>query len=145
VVVASVHTGLRQDKDTITARVVQAMHNPHVDIIGHPSGRLLGEREASEVDLDRVLDVAADTGTLIEVNASLDRLDLDDAHIRRAIGLGVALCINSDAHSTDGLKLMEFGVATARRGWAEAKHIVNTWPLEALVELLTNKRVSSTS
>jgi DNA polymerase (family 10) len=143
VVVASVHSGLRQDKDTITARVVKAMRNPHVDIIGHPSGRLLGQREATDVDLDRVLEVAAETGTMLEVNASPNRLDLDDAHIRRAIGLGVLLCINSDAHSTDGLDVMEFGVATARRGWAEAKHIVNTWPLDTLVKRLAHKEAGS--
>ncbi len=139
VVIASVHSGLRQDKDTITARVVQAMRNPHVDIIGHPSGRLLGQREATNVDLDRVLEVAAETDTILEVNASPSRLDLDDAHIRRAIGLGVQLCINSDAHSTDGLEAMEFGVATARRGWAEARHIVNAWPLADLTERLAHK------
>ncbi len=139
VVVASIHSGLRQDKETITARVVQAMRNRHVDIVGHPSGRLLGQREATQVDLDRVLEVAAETGTILEVNASPNRLDLDDVHIRRAIGLGVLLCINSDAHSTDGLDVMDFGVATARRGWAESKHIVNTWPLSELLERLGHK------
>ena len=145
VVIASVHSGLRQDKETITARVVQAMRNPHVHMIGHPSGRLLGQREATNVDLDRVLEVAAETGTIVEVNASPNRLDLDDAHIRRAIGLGVVLSINSDAHSTDGLEVMQFGVATARRGWAEAKHIVNTWPLGKLAERLSRKEAGSTT
>jgi len=145
VVVASVHSGMRQDRDTITGRVVRAMRNPHVDIIGHPSGRLLGEREATQVDLDQVIEVAAETGTLLEVNASPHRLDLDDAHIRRAIGLGVLLSINSDAHSTEGLEFMEFGVATARRGWAEAKHIVNTWPLSKVVKRLALKEAGSVS
>ncbi len=139
VVIASVHVGLRQDKETITARVVRAMRNPHVDILGHPSGRLLGYREATNVDLDSVLQVAAETGTILEVNAMPNRLDLDDVHIRRAIELGVALCINSDAHSTGGLEVMEYGVATARRGWAEARHIVNTLPVEQLRKLLTRK------
>jgi DNA polymerase (family 10) len=145
VVIASVHSGLRQDKDTITARVVQAMRNPYVDIIGHPSGRLLGQREATNVDLDQVLEVAAQTGTIVEVNASPNRLDLDDVHIRPAIALGVQLSINSDAHSTDGLEVMDFGVATARRGWAEAKDVVNTWPLDKLIERLRHKEARSTT
>jgi DNA polymerase (family 10) len=144
VVVASVHTGLRQDKETITARVVRAMLNPHVDIIGHPSGRLLGQREATDVDLDRVLQVAAETGTILEVNAMPNRLDLDDVRIRRAVQLGVALCINSDAHSTGGLEVMEYGVATARRGWAEARHIVNALPLEQLLDRLAHKEAGAT-
>jgi len=144
VVIASIHTGLRQDKETITARVVRAMLNPYVDIIGHPSGRLLGQREATNVDLDRVLQVAAETGTILEVNAMPNRLDLDDVHIRRAVQLGVALCINSDAHSTGGLEVMEYGVATARRGWAEARHIVNALPLEQLLGRLAHKEAGAT-
>jgi len=139
VVIASVHSGLRQDKETITARVVGAMRNPHVDVIGHPSGRLLGRREASQVDLDRVLQVAAETGTILEINARPKRLDLDDIRVRRAVDQGVDLCINSDAHSISGLGVMDYGVATARRGWAEARHIVNTWPLERLRRLLARK------
>jgi DNA polymerase (family 10) len=144
VVIASIHTGLRQDKETITARVVRAMLNPYVHIIGHPSGRLLGQREATYVDLDRVLQVAAETGTVLEVNAMPNRLDLDDVHIRWAVQLGVALCINSDAHSTGGLEVMEYGVATARRGWAEARHIVNALPLEQLLDLLAGKEARAT-
>jgi DNA polymerase (family 10) len=139
VVIASVHIGLRQDQETITQRVVRAMHNPYVDIVGHPSGRLLGQREASNVDLDRVLQVAKEAGTILEINAMPSRLDLDDVHVRRAIELGVDLCVNSDAHSTDGLEVMAYGVATARRGWAEASHIVNTLPLEALLQRLARK------
>ena len=139
VVIASVHFGLRQDRETINARVVSAMRNPHVDILGHPSGRLLGQREATNVDLDLVLQVAAETGTILEVNATPNRLDLDDVHIRQAIQSGVALSIDSDAHSTRGLEVMEYGVATARRGWAEAHHIINTWPLEQLLDRLAHK------
>ncbi len=140
VVIASVHMALRQDEETITARVVRAMRNPHVDVIGHPSGRLLGEREASRIDLDRILHEAADTGTLLEVNSTPNRLDLDDVHIRQAIQLGIPLCINSDAHSSDTLGMVEYGVATARRGWAEARHIANTWPLKRLLDALQHKQ-----
>ncbi len=142
VVIASVHIGLRQDQETITQRVVRAMQNPYVDIVGHPSGRLLGQRGASNVDLDRVLQVAEETDTILEINAMPNRLDLDDVHVRRAIELSVDLCINSDAHSTDGLEVMAYGVATARRGWAEAAHIVNTLTLEALLQRLVRKERS---
>ena len=136
VVVASVHSGLRQERERITARLVSAMRNPHVDIIGHPSGRILGQREASAVDMDELLRVAAETGTCLEVNAQPVRLDLDDVHIRRAIEMGVKLAINSDAHSVGGLDVMRYGVATARRGWAEAKDVINTRPLEELLRLI---------
>ncbi len=139
VVIASVHSALRQDEETITNRVVRAMRNSHVDILGHPSARLLGQREATHVDLDRVLQVAAETGTILEVNATPNRLDLDDVHIRQAIELGVGLAINSDAHSTGGLETMVYGVAAARRGWAEARHVVNTFPLPKLLRRLAQK------
>jgi DNA polymerase (family 10) len=135
VVVASVHSGLRQDRETITGRVVRAMHNPHVDVIGHPSGRLLTQREESAIDLDGVLRVAAETGTMIEINAAPERLDLDDVHVRRAVELGVQLVINTDAHHPDSFDNLLFGVATARRGWAGPEHIANTFPLEALLAL----------
>jgi len=144
VVIASVHTGLRQDKETITSRVVRAMRNAHVDVIGHPSGRLLGQREATNIDLDFILQVAAETGTILEVNASPNRLDLDDVHIRQAIQLGASLCINSDAHSTEGLEMIDYGVATARRGWAEARHIVNALPLEQFLDRLAHKGANVT-
>ncbi len=136
VVIASVHSGLRQERERITARLISAMRNPHVDIIGHPSGRILGQREASAVDMDELLRVAAETGTCLEVNAQPVRLDLDDVHIRRAIEMGVKLAINTDAHGVGGLEVMRYGVATARRGWAEAKDVINTRPLEELLRLI---------
>jgi DNA polymerase (family 10) len=132
-VVASAHSGLRQDRATITARVVRAMRHPYVHAIGHPSGRLLTQREESAVDLDEVLRVAAETGTMMEINAAPERLDLDDAHVRRAIDLGVRLVVNTDAHRPDDFDNLLFGVATARRGWAGPEHIANTLPLEALL------------
>ncbi len=132
-VVASVHSGLRQDRDTMTARVVRAMRHPHVHAVGHPSGRLLMQREESAVDLDQVLRIAAETGTMMEVNAAPERLDLDDVHVRRAIELGVRLVINTDAHHPDGFDNLLFGVATARRGWAGPEHVANTLPLEVLL------------
>jgi len=140
VVIASVHSGLRQDREVITARMIRAMRNPHVDILGHPSGRILGHREATNVDLDRILQVAAETGTILEVNAVPNRLDLDDVHVRQAIRLGVMLSIDSDAHSTAGLEAIKYGVATARRGWAEARHVVNTLPLKQFLALLAHRK-----
>jgi DNA polymerase (family 10) len=138
-VVASVHSGLRQDRDTITGRVVRAMRNPHVDAIGHPSGRILLQREESALDLDEALRVAAETGTIMEINADPARLDLDDVHVRRAVELGVKLVVNSDAHHPDHFENLRFGVATARRGWAGPEAVVNTLPLEALKAHVKNK------
>ncbi len=138
-VVASVHSGLRQDRDTITGRVVRAMRNPHVDAIGHPSGRILLQREESALDLDEALRVAAETGTIMEINADPARLDLDDVHVRRAVELGVRLVVNSDAHHPDHFENMRFGVATARRGWAGPEAVVNTLSLKALKAYVKNK------
>lgn len=132
VVIASVHSGLRQPREEITARVVQAMRNSHVDIIGHPLGRILGQRDETAIDVETLLQVAAETGTALEVNAIPLRLDLDDIHIRRAIGVGVRLAINSDAHNPAGLNAMIYGVATARRGWAEPRHILNTLSVQEM-------------
>ncbi len=140
IVIASVHTGLRQDRERITARVINAMRNPYVDIIGHPSGRILGQREESAVDMDEVLRVARETGTILEVDGTPDRLDLDDVYIRRAVEMGVKLAIDSDAHNLYGLDAMEFGVAMARRGWAGPKDVINTLPLEEMLRSLKRNR-----
>ncbi len=125
-VVASIHSGLRQEREKITQRVLAAIRNPHVDIIGHPTGRLLGQREEIALDFEAVVEEAAQTGTMLEINAQPNRLDLDGSHVRPAIQEGVLLCIGTDAHHLEGLDLMPLGVAMARRGWAEAKDIANT-------------------
>jgi DNA polymerase (family 10) len=131
-VVASVHTSLRQDRAQITQRVMNALHNVYVDVIGHPSGRILGQREASAVDLDAVIEAAAGTGTALEVNSIPNRLDLDDVHVRRALELGVSIAINSDAHHPGGLDSLPYGLATARRGWATAPAVLNTLELDGI-------------
>jgi DNA polymerase (family 10) len=131
-VVASVHTSLRQDQAQITQRTMNALHNRYVDVIGHPSGRLLGEREASAVDLEAIMATAAQTGTALEVNSIPNRLDLDDVHVRRALELGVKIAIDSDAHHPDGLDGLPYGLATARRGWATAPDVLNTLTLDEL-------------
>ncbi|MCG3208943.1 MAG: DNA polymerase/3'-5' exonuclease PolX [Anaerolineae bacterium] len=132
-VVASVHTGLRQDRDTLTRRMLNAINNPHVKLIGHPSGRLLPRREAGDFDMEAVFRAAAATGTALEINAAPERLDLNDAHARRAIELGVKLIINCDAHHTHDFDNLHFGVATANRGWATAANVLNTLPLAEFV------------
>jgi DNA polymerase (family 10) len=129
-VVAAVHTSLRQDREQITTRALAAVRNPHVDILAHPTGRLIGQREGADLDVEAVLRAAAETGTVMEVNASPWRLDLNDASIRRALELGVKLAINSDAHDADGFDFLRFGVATARRGWAAAADVLNTRSVE---------------
>jgi DNA polymerase (family 10) len=139
VVIASLHSGLRQERERITARLILAMRNPHVDIIGHPLGRIIGQREESAVDIDAVLEVAAEAGTIMEVNAIPARLDLDDVHIRRAVEMGVKLAINSDAHNVEGLGVMAYGVATARRGWAKAGDVVNTLSLDEMLKLVAKR------
>jgi len=129
-VVASVHTSLRQERAQITQRVLNAIHNPYVDVIGHPSGRILGQREESAVDLEDVIRAAAETGTALEINSIPSRLDLDDVHVRRALELGVQVAINSDAHHPGGLDSLPYGLATARRGWTTAPDVLNTMTLD---------------
>ncbi len=136
VVVASVHSGYHQREREMTNRIISAMESEHVDVIGHPTGRKIGEREAYEVDLERVLEAAARTGTAMEINAHPSRLDLNDRWSRRARELGVKLAINTDAHSTCGLSAMEYGIKTARRGWLERKDVLNALSLADLMKRL---------
>jgi DNA polymerase (family 10) len=126
-VVASVHVGLRQPRAQITARLLNAIHNPHVDIIGHPSGRLLPDREPSDIDWEQIFAAARRTGVALEINANARRLDLNDVHARRAQEMGILLSVNTDAHRVDQLARSEFGVATARRAWLQSAQVINTW------------------
>lgn len=140
IVVASIHSGLRQDRERITERCLKAINNPHVDILGHPTGRLLGRRSPSEIDLEQVLRACADTGTAVEINANPERLDLSAEHARLAAGLGCAFVINSDAHSIGQLDLIRYGVHTARRAWLCAEDVLNARPLDELLALLKRNR-----
>jgi len=139
VVVASVHSRLRMGREEMTARIVRAMENPHVDILGHPTGRLLGQREAYEVDMDRLVEAARRTGTALEINASPQRLDLSDVHARLARERGVMLVISTDAHSRYELQQMEYGLGVARRAWVEPRHVLNTRPLADLRAYLASR------
>ncbi len=132
-VIASLHTSLSQPREQVTDRMLNAIWNPHVDMIAHPTGRLLPDRAGADLDMDMILESAKATGTILEINANPRRLDLRDIHVRRAVDLGVKLAINSDAHEAGQMDLLHYGVATAQRGWATAADIVNTWPLAALL------------
>ncbi len=136
VVVASVHSAYQQREREMTNRIISAMESEHVDLIGHPTGRKIGEREPYEVEMERVLEAAARTETAMEINAHPSRLDLNDRWARRAKEMGVTLAINTDAHSTCGLSVMEYGVKTARRGWLEKKDVLNTLGLADLMKYL---------
>ena len=138
-VIASLHVSLGQPREQVMARLLKAIENPHVDMIAHPTGRLLPEREGADLDMERVLEAAARTQTILEINANPRRLDLRDIHVRRALELGVKLAINTDAHHVDQFDLLPFGIATAQRGWATAENVVNTWPLEKLREAVSHK------
>ena len=139
IVIGSIHSSLRQPREKITERLIKAMHNPHVDIIGHPVGRLMPDREGADLDMDAVLAAAAQTGIALEINAHPARLDLDDVHARRAIEMGIKLSINTDAHSDTDMDLMHFGVSTARRGWVEADDVINTWSVTQLITWLKGR------
>ncbi len=142
IVVASPHVSLHQPAAQATERLLRAIRNPHVDIIGHPTGRLIGNRAGSEIDLDAIARAAAETGTLLEVNSGPDRLDLDAPSVRRALELGARITINSDSHHPSNLPWIRLGVLTARRGWAEAERIANTWELERLMEWLERDKMT---
>ncbi len=140
VVTASVHSAFSQPRGVMTERIVGAMRHPLVDAISHPTGRLLEKRDPYDVDLDRLIDVAAETGTRIEVNGGPERLDLPDVNVRQAVAKGVRLVTNSDAHSTEELDYMANAVATARRGWATARSVENTKSLGDLMSLRPKRR-----
>jgi DNA polymerase (family 10) len=135
-VVASLHYGQNQPRDRITARIVEAIENPHVSVIGHPTGRLINRRPAYDVDMEAVIEAAARTGTFLEINANPWRLDLDDRHAAAAKKAGVKLVISTDAHSTRGFDVMRCGVLQARRAGLEAKDIVNTRTLAQFRQLM---------
>jgi len=132
-VVASLHSGFKQDKASLTMRVVRAMQNPYVRVIGHPTGRLLGDRDAYELDLDEIMKEAARTRTCLEVNSNFHRLDLNDTHCRKAREMGVRVMINTDSHNYDDLLNLPYGVATAQRGWIEKDHVLNAQPVEEML------------
>lgn len=138
-VIAGIHSNMKMSKEEMTQRIIKAMRNPYVKIISHPTGRLINKRDEYQLDIDKIMEVAKETNTVLEINSSPMRLDLNDKNIRKAIEKGVKLIINTDAHQKDQLYLMRFGVAQARRGWATKNDIINSWPLEKLLEFFRKK------
>ncbi len=129
---ASVHAGQRASRDDITRRVVKALRHPAVSCLSHPKGRIINHRPENALDLVRTFEVALEEGVAVEVNGLPDRLDLRDVHVRLALEVGVRIVCSTDAHSTRGLRNMQLSVATARRGWATPRDVLNTRPLSEL-------------
>ena len=140
VLVASVHSDLDQTREQMTRRLLTAIEHPDVNIIGHPTTRLLGRRPPVDFDVDAVFAAAARTHTALEINAFPDRLDLDDGLVRRAREHGVVFAIDSDAHAMPHLDYIRYGVAVAQRGWVSADEVINTWPLDRLRGFLSKGR-----
>jgi DNA polymerase (family 10) len=137
VVGVGIHSLFHLPKAEMTARLIRALENPHADILFHPSARSLGRREPIEFDADAVFSAARRTGTVLEIDAQPDRLDLKDEYIRKAVDMGVKLVISSDAHSTAELRYPEtYGIGLARRGWASRRDILNTLPADEFLAQL---------
>jgi DNA polymerase (family 10) len=136
----SIHSGMGMPRAEMTQRMIRALGNAHVTTLNHPHGRLIRRRDAYEVDMDAVIQAAAQHGVALEVNGQPDRLDMDGPSARRAREAGVRLAINTDAHANTQFELMHFGVATARRGWVEAKSVLNAMPLDELLAVIAAKR-----
>jgi DNA polymerase (family 10) len=143
ITVASVHSYFNLDRDEMTKRIIKAMENPHVNIIGHPTGRKIGSRVPYDFDAEAVFAAAARTGTAMEVNSYPDRLDLRDEHVRWAIGAGATISIDTDSHAIGHLEGIRYGVATAQRGWAQKADVLNAKPLKQLLTFVARKRAKS--
>jgi DNA polymerase (family 10) len=141
IVLASVHSNFKMPRQDMTKRICRAMENPQVDIIAHPTARMIGRREGYQIDFDEILRCAKNTGAVLEINSFPDRLDLNDMHIKKAVEAGVKLSIGTDSHSKTQLNYLRLGSAQARRGWAEKEDIINTMGFEKLLNFLkTHKK-----
>jgi DNA polymerase (family 10) len=140
IVVAAIHSGFKQEKEKMTKRIVRALENPYVHILAHPSGRLLGARDPYEIEIEELMEAAKKYGKALEINAYFERLDLDDIHCRKAKEMGIRVGIGTDAHHLDQMWMMSLGVAVARRGWLEAKDVLNTLSLKEILMWSRNTR-----
>jgi DNA polymerase (family 10) len=136
IVIAAVHSHFDLPRDVQTDRIVRAMQNKHVSILAHPTGRLIGEREPYDIDMDQIVTAARDTGCYLEINAEPDRLDLNDIHAYAAKSKGVKVAISTDAHSVNAFQYLRFGIDQARRGWLTVNDVINTRSLAELRKLL---------
>ncbi len=134
IVVASVHSGFKQDRERMTRRIIKAFENPNLHVFGHPTGRLLGSRAPYEVDMDEVMKAAQKYGKALEINAYFERLDINDIHSRKAKELGIIVAIGTDTHHLDQMWMMSLGVAVARRGWLETQDVLNTLSLQEILQ-----------
>ena len=139
-VIASPHAALSQESQPATDRLVRAIANPYVCLIGHPTGRLLPVRRGLEPDMSKVVFAAARHGVALEINAHPLRLDLRDIHARMAVEARVPLCINADAHDSADFENLRYGILTARRAWATPENVLNAWPLERFRKWLKNRK-----
>jgi DNA polymerase (family 10) len=135
-VLAAVHSRFKSPKQEMTKRILKAFENPYVNALAHPTGRIIGRRDPYELDFEKIAQAARDRGIALECDAYPARLDLKDSHIRTAIEIGCKISIDTDSHAVDQLRFMEYGIAQARRGWAEEKDVINTWPLQKLQKFL---------
>jgi DNA polymerase (family 10) len=140
IVVGAIHSGFKQDREKMTKRIVRALSNPFLSILAHPSGRLLGARDPYEVDMDELMEAAKRYSKAIEINATFERLDLDDIHCRKAKEMGIRLTIGTDSHHLDQLWMMSLGVAVAKRGWLEKKDVLNTLSLKEILKWFHHTR-----
>jgi DNA polymerase (family 10) len=145
ITVASVHSYFNQTREEMTRRIIKAMENPNVHIIGHPTGRKIGSRVPFEFDFEAVFAAAARTGTAMELNSYPDRLDLRDEHVRWAIGAGATISIDTDSHAIGHLEGIRYGVATAQRGWATRADVLNAKTLKQLQAFVARKRARATA
>jgi DNA polymerase (family X) len=142
-VIASLHSSLRQPRDKITERLIRAIQNPHVDVIGHPTGRMIPDREGADLDMDAVFKAALEAGVAMELNAHPARLDLNDANARRAADLGIPLMINTDAHTASDLDLLHFGIGIARRAWLQKEQVMNAWDSQRILSWLAKRNLNA--
>lgn len=133
-VIAGVHSSMKMERKEMTERIIKAMNNKNIDIISHPTGRIILKRDEYQIDLEKILKKAKETGTILEINSWPERLDLKDVYIKMAKRIGVKMIINTDSHQRDQMRFMEFGIAQARRGWAEKSDIINTLPVGELLK-----------
>jgi DNA polymerase (family 10) len=136
VVGISVHSYFDMKESEQTARIIKAMGNPYAHILFHPTGRLIGKRKPYEVNMDAVMNTAKKENMILEIDASPERLDMKDEHIRAAIAHGIKMTIDSDAHAVPHFSFLEYGISQARRGWAEKKDIVNVLPVEKMLQFV---------
>ncbi len=139
-VIASIHSSFQQSEEKIMERLKSALYNPHVDIIAHPTGRVLGRRKGYDVNVSELIQLAKETGTALELNASPYRLDLSADWLKKAEEAGVTIAVNTDAHRVEGLDDMRYGTGTARKAMLPTKSVMNTWTLEELMDFLRDKK-----